>query len=220
MAQPVPADNAEIESSTADTPPVRTKKDTRKVTVASKSVALPPVDPAATKLLQTDTNRPGWTCDAKAADKNWNCKLAGADPKGQARIIESYEPGTSLLTPAFDHNEEQTFSNLKSQLKYDPWQNCAAPKGTKPGFVPEKDLRDSTPLDINSDYAEIFDNEIYSYVGNVEMTRADQHSVSRKASYDNVSETLDLQGSVYYSDEELALHSESASLTWRPIKPN
>ncbi|MGZ8919063.1 MAG: LPS-assembly protein LptD, partial [Methylobacter sp.] len=56
------------------------------------------------------------------------------------------------------------------------------------------------------------ENEIYSYTGNVEMTRADQRSVSNKATYDTVSETLDLQGSVYYSEDELALHSESASL--------
>ncbi len=211
IAQPVPVENAEIEPSSPKLP-VSTKKDTQEAGVESKPVAQAHVDSDSTKLLQTDTNRPGWTCDAKATDKNWNCKLAGADPKGQARVIETHEPGISLLTPAFDHTEEQTFSNLKSQLKYDPWLNCAAPKGSKPDFVHEKDLRDTTPLDINSDYAEIFDNEIYSYVGNVEMTRADQHSVSKKASYDNVSETLDLQGSVYYSDEELALHSESASL--------
>ncbi|HEY8097200.1 MAG TPA: LPS assembly protein LptD, partial [Methylobacter sp.] len=216
MFQPVPAENAKMEPSTPKVPvstkPVSTKKDIQEATVESKPVAQAPVDSDSKKLLQTEANRPGWTCDAKSADKNWNCKLAGVDPKGQARIIESYEPSASLLTPAFDHNEEQTFSNLKSQLKYDPWQNCPAPKSKKPSFVSGKDLRETTPLDINSDYAEIFENEIYSYDGNVEMTRADQHSVSRKATYDNVSETMDLQGSVYYSEDELALHSESASL--------
>lgn len=201
--QPGSAEKAELEHSTSKLP-VSTKvdKDTRQVD-----------QPSANKnTLQTETNRPGWTCDAKSADNSWDCKLAGADPKGQPRTIETSESGISLLTPAFDHNEEQTFSNLKSQLKYDPWQNCAAPSGTKRGFTPGKDLRDVTPLDINSDYAEIFENEIYSYAGNVEMTRSDQRSISNKASYDTVSETLDLQGSVYYSEDELALHSESASL--------
>jgi len=187
-------------------------KDIRQVGVETKPVAQLPVDPDSKKLIQTDSNRPGWSCDADNKSENWDCKLAGTDPKGQVRTVETYEQGISLLTPAFDHNEEQTFSNLKSQLKYDPWLNCAAPKGSKPNFVHERDLRDSTPLDINSDYAEIFDNEIYSYVGNVEMSRADQRSVSNKASYDTISETLDLQGSVYYSEDELALHSESASL--------
>ena len=211
--QPVPAENAEMEPSTPKLPArAKIDKDTRQARVESNVGTNLPAQRRVNSPLQTDTNRPGWTCDAKASDKNWDCKLAGADPNGQARALESPDSGISLLTPAFDHNEEQTFSNLKSQLKYDPWQNCAAPKGNKPGFVPGKDLREVTPLDINSDYAEIFDNEVYSYVGNVEMNRADQSSVSKKASYDNVSETLDLQGSVYYNDDELAMHGESASL--------
>jgi LPS-assembly protein len=210
---PGPVENAELEPS-APKLPVNTKadKDIRQTSVESKQATSVPVDSSPTKLLQTEANHPGWTCGSKSSDKNWDCKLVGTDPKGQARVIETYESGISLLNPAFDHDEEQTFSNLKSQLKYDPWQNCAAPSGTKPGFVPEKDLRAVSPLDINSDYAEIFDNEIYSYDGNVEMVRADQHSVSNKASYDTVSQTLDLQGSVYYNEDELALHSESASL--------
>ena len=82
-----------------------------------------------------------------------------------------------MLDPAFDSKEEGTFSVLKSQLKYDPWQNCDCAYRSQAYFVPGKDLRDVSPLDIDSDYAEIFDNEIYSYFGNVEMTRADQRSV-------------------------------------------
>jgi LPS-assembly protein len=230
--QPAPVENADLERDAAKrSVSIKADKDIRQDSVEPKQAAQPPADsnsrrdcsrqscdihptPGDKKLLQTEANRPGWTCDAKAGDKSWDCKLVGNDPKGQTQAIETYDQtGISLLTPAFDHNEEQTFSNLKSQLKYDPWQNCAAPSGRKrPGFVSGKDLRDASPLDINSDYAEIFDNEIYSYVGNVEMTRADQRSVSKKASYDTVSETLDLQGSVYYSEDELALHSESASL--------
>jgi LPS-assembly protein len=210
--QSVPAEKSVVEVD-APKPTVSTKadEDTKQVVVAAKPSTQPSVNANTKKLLQTETNRPGWTCDAKSADKNWNCKLVGADPKGQARLVETAESGMSLLTPAFDHNEELTFSNLKSQLKYDPWQYCTAP-GQKSGFVPGKNLREVSPLDIDSDYAEIFDNEIYSYTGNVEMVRADQRSVSNKASYDTVSGTLDLQGSVYYSEDELALHSESATL--------
>ncbi|MCK9395951.1 MAG: LPS assembly protein LptD [Methylobacter sp.] len=212
--QAIPVKNAEPEPAVSKLPvSTKTDRDARQVKAEPTQVAQSPAVSNPKKLLQTETNRPGWTCDTKSGDKNWDCKLVGEDPKGQARIVETPESGISLLTPTFDHGEEQTFKNLKSQLKYDPWQNCTAPSGRKkPGFVSEKDLRDVSPLDINSDYAEIFDNEIYSYAGNVEMTRADQSSVSTKASYDTVSETLDLQGNVYYSDDELALHSESASL--------
>ncbi len=225
-AQPVvaeperePVENIEAESVPAEKTqapeapklPVSTKrdKDAKQVSVEAKPIAQPSDDK---KLLQTEANRPGWTCDAKTADKKWDCKLVGADPKGQPQIIETSGPGVSLLTPAFDHNEELTFNNLKSQLKYDPWQSCMAPGSKKIGIASGKDLRDEAPLDIDSNYAEIYENEIYSYTGNVEMNHADQRSVSNKATYDTVSETLDLQGSVYYSEDELALHSESASL--------
>ncbi len=185
------------------------QKDKGVVSVETSPTAEPSADSKNT--LQTEVNRPGWTCGANAADQNWDCKLAGSDPKGQVRTIETSDSGLSLLTPAFDYNEEQTFGNIKSQLKYDPWQNCLAPRGTKK-VLSKQNTKDAMPLDINSNYAEVFDNEIYSYTGNVEMMHADQRSVSKKASYDNVSGALDLQGSVYYSDEELALHSESASI--------
>jgi LPS-assembly protein len=87
-----------------------------------------------------------------------------------------------------------------------------SPSLASPSFVPGKDLRAVTPLDVKSDYGEVFDNEISSYFGNVEVTRADQRSLSNAASYDSVSETLDLQGNVYYSEDELALFSEAATL--------
>jgi LPS-assembly protein len=209
--QPVPAEKSVVEADAPKPSVPKAEEDAKQVRVEAKPIAQPSVNANTKKQLQTEENRPGWTCDAKAADKNWDCKLVGADPKGQARTVETSGSGISLLTPAFDHNEELTFSNLKSQLKYDPWQYCMAP-GQKPGFEPGKNLREVSPLDIDSDYAEIFDNEIYSYTGNVEMVRADQRSISNKASYDTVSGTLDLQGSVYYSEDELALHSESATL--------
>ncbi|TRW89769.1 LPS assembly protein LptD [Candidatus Methylobacter oryzae] len=209
-AQPLPAEKS-LEPEAPKLPVnAKTDQDARQVSVEPTPIAQPSNDK---KLLQTENNRPGWTCDAKSSDKKWDCKLVGADPKGQPQIIETSGPGISLLTPAFDHNEELTFNNLKSQLKYDPWQSCMAPGSKKPRVASGgKDLRDEAPLDIDSNYAEIYENEIYSYTGNVEMNHADQHSVSNKATYDTVSETLDLQGSVYYNEDELALHSESASL--------
>lgn len=201
-ATTMPLNNVQVPP-VADTQPLPTKvaQDTQASTPASTARPSPLPEHA-------EANPSGWTCDAKAADKNWDCKV---DPKEQSKGSDMSESGTALLTPAFDHHEEQIFSNLKSHLKYDPWQNCMAPRGTQ-RFTPKQNLRDVAPLDIDSNYAEIFDNEIYSYTGNVEMIRADQRSVSNNATYDNVSGNLDLQGSVYYNDEELALHSESASL--------
>ncbi|MDD5319765.1 MAG: LPS assembly protein LptD [Methylococcales bacterium] len=165
------------------------------------------------RLSREQARRPGWNCDANNEDGNWNCQLVGADPKGRAQVLAAEEPATGLLNPAFDHKQEQTFNTLTSQLKYDPWENCSfTGKGTKRDFMPGADLRETSPLDVKSNYGEIFENEIGSYLGNVEMTRADQHASSNTAHYDSVSEVLDLHGDVYYSEDELALHSDTATL--------
>jgi len=159
-----------------------------------------------------EAKRPGWNCDASNKDDNWNCQLIGADPKGKAEVVAIDEPMIRLLTPAFDHQQEQTFTTLASQLKYDPWENCTVEAGTKRNFVPEADQREVSPLDVKSNYAEVFDNEIGSYSGNVKIARADQQASANTANYDSVSEILDLHGNVYYSEDELALYSDTATL--------
>ncbi|MDD5461144.1 MAG: LPS assembly protein LptD [Methylococcales bacterium] len=171
--------------------------------------------PAPQNQLSDKQARPqGWSCDANKEEGNWNCQLVGADTKGAAQpVATEEESGFSLFNPAFDHQQEQTFGALKSQLKYDPWENCSfIGTGTNRGFVPGANLRETSPLDVKSNYSEIFENEIGSYLGNVEMSRADQRASSRSANYDSVSEVLDLHGDVYYSEDELALHSDSATL--------
>ena len=120
--------------------------------------------------------------------------------------------GQRVLGPVFDPREEQIFSNLYNQLKADPWASCMVQRGTQRSWGADTNLRKQTPLDVKSNYSEIFDNEIGNYVGNVEMHRADQHALSHAANYDSISETLDLQGDVYYSEDEIALHSNTATL--------
>ncbi|MGZ8919045.1 MAG: LPS-assembly protein LptD, partial [Methylobacter sp.] len=172
-----------------------------------------PLIATSRKLPQAETKRPGWSCDTDDENKGWNCNLVGTDPKGEAQIVGTDEEAElSLLDPAFDYKQEQIFSTLKSRLKYDPWENCSIQLGTPSGFVPGKDLRDVSPLDVKSDYSEIFDNEIGNYYGNVQVSRADQSSSSDMANYDSISETLNLQGNVYYSEDELSLYSDTATL--------
>lgn len=179
---------------------------------AEESAKPEPVKPAPTPASAAQGHKAGWLCGASDKSEGWNCNLTGADPKGQARAITDEVSSFRIITPTFDHKQEQTFNTLVSQLPYDPWQNCGMEGKQKPVFVPRKQLRESTPIDVKSDYSEVFDNEVSSYFGNVEMNRADQHSISNIANYDTVSETLGLQGSVYYSEDELALYGESAVL--------
>ncbi|MDD5271239.1 MAG: LPS assembly protein LptD [Methylovulum sp.] len=141
-------------------------------------------------------------------------KLCDSDPQCNAasreESLQSWRIG--LLDPVFNPQQEQVFNALAKQFSQDPWGNCMAPVGTQKNFTPVNRLRERFPMDVKSNYSEIFDNEIGNYSGDVEMNRADQHAQSHAANYDSVSETLDLQGDVYYSDDEVALHSDSATL--------
>lgn len=169
-----------------------------------------------TQASSVTTKNSGWNCDSKNQEENWNCELVGTDPKGQARpvrVVDSNTHSFSLLDPAFSPGQEQTFETLTAQLPYDPWEVCASKdKKDKPTFVAKKGLRETSPLELTSDFAQIFDNEIGNYLGNVEISRADQHSLSHIANYDKVSGALDLNGDVYYKEDELALYGHSASI--------
>ncbi|MDD1642358.1 MAG: LPS assembly protein LptD [Methylococcaceae bacterium] len=220
MSQPVrvtpPVTATSVDSTQSVKPaPVQVKqavvtKSVKSIQITQPASQKPAVDNS--KLPGEEASRPGWNCNAGKGAENWNCQLSGANPKGEAQPVATGESTSWLLAPAFDHNQEQIFSTLTSQLKYDPWENCNVEMGTKRDFVPEADKRDVSPLDVESNYAEVFDNEIGSYSGNVKMKRADQQSSSNTANYDSVSEVLDLHGNVYYSEDELALSSESATL--------
>lgn len=220
LAKPVEdLESAATEVVENETPVVVDPEDKRRV-VVKRPVVIDPNEPVPVDLGSTKTvsvakaqRRPGWSCAPGEENQNWSCKLEGNDPKGQAQIVATDEtkPGL-LLDPAFDWQQEQIFTTLHSQLKYDPWENCMVDTPVSPTFVPEKHLRETSPLEVRSDYSELFDTEISSYFGNVQINRADQHILSDMANYDTVSETLDLQGDVYYSEDELALYSDTAVL--------
>lgn len=161
---------------------------------------------------RTVAKRPGWTCSSSEEDETWNCSLIGADPKGKAKVVDGDEYSSGIFASAFDFQQEQVFEILHSQLKYDPWENCTSSGRSEHQYVPGKDLRSTVPMDVTADYSEVFDKEITSFFGNVEIIRADQKVLSDMASYDTVSETMDAQGHVFYNEDELSLYSDTALL--------
>jgi LPS-assembly protein len=170
--------------------------------------------PATSKPSVGNSTKPrGWNCDTKGEDGKWNCQLQGADPKGEARVVETEERSRlSLLDPAFDNKEERVFNTLRDRFKTNPWANCTIQLGTQKYYMPGKNQRDKADVDMDSNYSEIYDNEVGNYQGNVDMKRADQRASSNSANYDTVSENLDLHGNVFYSEDELALFTDTATL--------
>jgi LPS-assembly protein len=193
--------------------PVQAAKQVNSMPVESTHPAPPVSRQAAShpeKLPSVEARGPGWLCDA--ADDSWNCQLVGPEPSGKNNMAAAGEPMSWLLKPAFDHQQEQTFGMLASRLPRDPWENCSVEPGIKRDFGSKAGPREVSPLDVKSNYAEVFDNEIGNYSGNVKMARADQQASANTANYDRVSETLELHGNVYYSEDELALYSDTATL--------
>ena len=169
--------------------------------------------PVAAPPKQAANNADGWNCLPNSEDDNWDCQLVGVDPKGKVQIVkEDYEGGIGLLDPAFSRQQESAFKNLLAEFSYDPWGQCDSRQPIVRNQIPRKHLRETTPLDITSDYSELLEGEITGFTGNVEMSRADQHLRANMASYDTVSDMMDTQGQVYYSEDGLALFSHSASL--------
>lgn len=194
---------------------------TKPVRSSTVSEAPPPVLPASQKpvpagnkptTLTAGGDKRGWNCDNKGKDGSWNCQLVGVDPKGEVRVVETTGTGIGLLDPAFDGKEELVFNSLRDRFKHNPWGNCTIQLGSQKYFIADKQKREAANIDMDSNAAEVYDNEIGNYRGNVEMQRADQRASSSDANYDSVSEVMDLHGNVYYSDDEIALHTESANL--------
>ncbi|NOU43807.1 MAG: LPS assembly protein LptD [Methyloglobulus sp.] len=188
------------------------KEESLPVLSASQKPLPKPLRTDTKTLPQPDGKQSGWSCDTKGKDGNWNCNLVGTDPKGEAGPVETEEHGWSLLDPAFDNKDERTFGTLRDRLKNNPWANCTMQLGTQTYAITDKKQREQSDLDVDSNFSEIYDNEIGHYEGNVDMKRADQRASANSANYDSVSETLDLHGNVFYSEDELSIATDTATL--------
>lgn len=172
----------------------------------------PPVPEAP--LLQkpqpalSKSEQPGWTCVVDSQGSGWDCTLVGPDPKGQARIVGDTIPESGIFSE-FTVADAEIYKNMLGKISQDPWALCTSLLG--PAVSPDLGAaRDQAPIDIDSDYTDIFEEEILTLTGNVEFSRADQKIWSDQAHYDLQSQTLDARGNVYYQDSGLSLFSDSA----------
>lgn len=163
--------------------------------------------------LKKAAKKGGWTCKQSEDDNNWNCSLVGPDPKGQVRVASGEEATSTWLAPTYDRQQEHMFQVLRDEFAQDPWQNCGTwpAKSAKVAMPPSN--RDVASTDVTADFSEVFEGEIMTFAGNVNLHRADQHLMADKASYDTVADTMDAQGNVIYSEATLAMSSDTASIS-------
>ncbi len=153
-------------------------------------------------------NQPGYTCKASEDDQTWSCTSSKVDAIETAQSSES----SSFFTPAFSQQQERLFGELHAQLKYDPWKNCSRISKYDDLLIVDHDVRNTAPMYVSADYSEVFDKDVTSFFGNVDINRADQHIQSDRASYNTASETMDAQGHVFYNENEMSLYSDTILL--------
>jgi len=173
------------------------------------------IEPVFPQLTHTITaappkniDQPGFTCNAGEEDQTWSCTTSTVS----ARKMRYDSDSSVFFASAFTGQEEQVFSQLHSQIKFDPWGNCTSKARATTPYLANTDLRNTAPMDITADYSEVFDKEVTSFYGNVEMIRADQHITSDRSSYNTESETMDAQGNVFYNENAISLYSDTVLL--------
>ena len=225
------------ESQAIPTPPVKTSPAVEQHIAPAPNILEPKqieidANPSRAETIetshQTDTPKllsetsAEWECNSAQTGNQWDCQKTQhatlRENESETGLETSkvakkslFSQGIGIVPPAFTAKEEETFDVLKSQLKIDPWQHCTNPNGPKPIFRSSKTLRNNAPIDVKSNYSEIFDNEISSYFGNVVIKHADQQLSSDNANYDSVAKTLDIHGDAYYSDDDLTVHTNAGT---------
>ncbi len=217
--------------------PIETEKQPTPVveTVAKPEPIIAPL-PVEKAVIEVEKSRPisvptetstaptsgEWQCGAAGQSNEWNCQqtkksvsIENGESITEVKTVSTKSESShnlSILPAAFDATQEQTFNVLKSQLKIDPWQHCSNPNAPKYVQIStNKGERIHAPINVKSNYSEIFENEISSYFGNVRIDHADQQMSSNAANYDSVTGKLDAQGDVYYSDDDMAVHTDAAT---------
>jgi LPS-assembly protein len=162
------------------------------------------------EALPSIAKQPGWTCQSDPGETGWNCNLVGPDPAGEAHPASNVNESLAG-SASFDNHQEMIFKDMLTKSPYDPWDKCSTRLGPRPPRI-SKDERGKTPVNINADYSDIYQREIITFTGNVDVTRADQRVLAEQATYNTQSETLNARGNVHYRDQDYSVYSDTAFL--------
>lgn len=152
--------------------------------------------------------QPGWTCKPDPGHSGWNCNLVGPDPAGRAHPVTEMEE-LPLASTSFDNRQELIFRDMLSKFPYDPWAQCTTQLGTRVQRISAEE-REKRPVNINADYSDIYDREIITFTGNVDVTRADQRILADQVDFNNLSNTLNARGNVHYQDQDYSIYGDTA----------
>lgn len=188
-------------------PKTKTPVDSQK-TIAQQSPpqTMMPLKPEPTPPIQQS----GWNCVVDSEGTGWNCTLTGRDPSVPSDI-DTADKKSDEFIPVHTDREMEVYNNMLERIPYDPWASCTSLLG--PAISSDLGVqRDLAPISIESDYVDVFEEEILSFSGGVDFTRADQNVMADQTEYDLQSNTLNARGNVYFREEGLSLYSDSTFL--------
>lgn len=166
----------------------------------------------STSLMQLNTveaNEPDKQCNQPAGQPPGCDRLNDLADSSSRQLAE--ETNRWWFANTYDAEQERVFMRLQAEFKYNPWSVCTLKVGSQPEYYSyDKGLRDTTPMNVFADSTEMFDAELISFAGEIDLSRADQHIMANKADYNKTSGVLDLYGDIFYSDSGMAIHSASA----------
>ncbi|MEE9413305.1 MAG: LPS assembly protein LptD [Methylococcales bacterium] len=164
----------------------------------------------ATTTKKSRTTSPGgklgWRCQADG--EAWDCKRSG--PISEQLAI-SDEAKKKQQEATISSQDELRFQSLLTQLQSNPWAGCQS-IATRAQPLAQILPRGQAQFDIDADFVEAQEREITTFIGNVDVTRADQRIKSHFATYDAIAETVLARDDVFYRDDAIALLSDTLFL--------
>jgi len=211
--------------------PVRPAEVVRPVAPGKAAIAETPLLPAAppppksqpaTAAKQARPATPsktGWSCRS-GTGREWDCDLSGADPRGEAHVVGEAAEDTPNWAQSTDltREDEQRFSNILARMPANPWVLSCGGRNKREWTVgtdfllteSDRALREKSPLQIQSEHAELLHGEASNFQGSAELIRADQKLYGDFVTHNKESGALNAQGNVVYREKGLSFASDTA----------
>ena len=146
-----------------------------------------------------------WNC-AGSERQDWNCTKPDPMSSIQSVNVDKGKEGDDFI-PAKPNLAMNVNKNMLARMAYDPWALCTSQLG--PAVSPKLGAqRNLAPMHIESDYLDVFEEDILLFSGGVNFKRADQDVSADQTEYDRQSNILNAKGNVYYREEGLSLYSD------------
>lgn len=165
---------------------------------------------APTKVSTNNTG--AWDCQTHESG-HWDCAQT-SEPS--AVVIAS--SATPEEVPLSDPNADRIrnsllFQQMVKQLKANPWDTCNVSTDTlRQSRQALQQNRLNAEVNIQSDYAEVLNENNARFSGDVLVNRADQSISADQVTYNNDLENASASGDVFYQEHGFAIHSDQAEL--------